>query len=39
MNSSNIPADDSACPAAFIAVPALLAALFWLYAMLGHLPQ
>ncbi len=39
MNSGNVPADDSACPAAFVAIPAVLAALLWLYAMLSQLPQ
>jgi hypothetical protein len=39
MDSGNVPADDSSCPVAFMAIPAVLAALIWLCALLGQLPQ
>jgi hypothetical protein len=39
MNQSDQPADDSACPVAFIAIPAVVGALLWLFVMLTRLPQ
>jgi hypothetical protein len=39
MNQNNLPADDTACPAAFVAVPAVVGALLWLAVMLSRLPQ
>jgi hypothetical protein len=39
MNPNNSPADDTACPAAFVAVPAVVGALLWLAVMLSRLAQ
>jgi hypothetical protein len=39
MNPNKLPADDTACPAAFVAVPAVVGALLWLAIMLSRLPQ
>lgn len=39
MNPHQLPADDSACPAAFVALPAVLGSLLWLYVMLSYLPH
>jgi hypothetical protein len=39
MTPNNHPADDSACPAAFVAVPAAVGALIWLCMMLSRLPH
>lgn len=38
MNRNNLPADDSACPAAFVAIPAVVGALLWLWVLLAQLP-
>jgi hypothetical protein len=39
MNRNSIHGDDSACPAAFVAIPAVVGALLWLCVMLGQLPH
>jgi hypothetical protein len=39
MNQNNLPADDSACPAPFVTIPAVVATLLWLAVMLSRLPQ
>jgi hypothetical protein len=39
MNHDNSPGDDSACPAAFIAIPAVVGALLWVWVMLTRMPQ
>jgi hypothetical protein len=39
MSRDNPPANDSACPAAFVAIPAVIGALFWVWVMLARLPQ
>ena len=38
MNPNNLPADDCACPAAFVAIPAVVGAPVWLCAILSRLP-
>jgi hypothetical protein len=39
MNQNDHPVDDTACPAAFIAIPAVVGALIWLWVMLLSLPH
>jgi hypothetical protein len=39
MNINNAPTDDTACPASFVAIPAVVGALLWLAVMLSRLPQ
>jgi hypothetical protein len=39
MKPHDQPADDSACPAAFVAIPAVVGVLLWLFVMLARLPQ
>jgi hypothetical protein len=39
MNPHQSPADDTACPVAFVAIPAVVGALLWLAIMLSRLPQ
>ncbi len=39
MSRHNQPADDSACPAAFVTIPAVVGALLWLWVMLSRFPQ
>jgi hypothetical protein len=39
MPANNSPADDAACPAAFVAIPAVVGAFLWLAIMLSRLPQ
>ncbi len=39
MSMQNLPADDSACPVAFVAIPAVVGTLLWLCALLSRLPQ
>jgi hypothetical protein len=39
MSSGHLPADDSSCPVAFVALPAVMGALIWLCVLLARLPQ
>jgi hypothetical protein len=39
MPPNHLPSDDSACPAAFVAIPAAVGALIWLCMMLSRLPH
>lgn len=38
MNRNSVPGDDSACPAAFVAIPAVVGALVWVWVMLSRMP-
>jgi hypothetical protein len=39
MKPSDQPVDDTACPVAFIAIPAVVGALLWLFIMLAQASQ
>jgi hypothetical protein len=36
--NQQLPVDDSACPTAFVALPAVIGGLIWLYAIVSSLP-
>ena len=38
MNHEPLPADDTACPAAIVALPAVVGGLLWLCTLLSRLP-
>ena len=35
----NLPADDSACPVAFVALPAVMGALIWVCVLISRMPH
>jgi hypothetical protein len=39
MDRQDLPADDSACPAAFVAIPAVLGTLLWVCVLLSRMPH
>jgi len=39
MKPNDHPVDDTACPVAFVAIPAVVGVLVWLFVLISRLPQ